>query len=149
VPENKKVAELLNEFRQNRVHCAIVVDEHGGTVGLVTLEDLLEEIVGEIHDERDIEKPLIEKVGPEGILIDARVPLDELSDTIGSELRDEEHESVGGFILSLMGRLPKKGETVKHDGMTFVVDEVSERRILKVKVIPDERVPEPDNDRKE
>jgi gliding motility-associated protein GldE len=149
VPENKKVAELLNEFRHNRVHCAIVVDEHGGTVGLVTLEDLLEEIVGEIQDERDVDKPLIEKVEPEGILIDARVPLDELTEIIGSELRDQEHESVGGFILSLMGRMPKKGENVKHDGMTFVVDEVSERRILKVKVIPAEGAPETDNDRKE
>jgi len=149
VPENKRVAELLNEFRQNRVHCAIVVDEHGGTVGLVTLEDLLEEVVGEIHDERDVERPLIGKVGPEGILMDARAPLDELSEVIGSELRDEEHESVGGFILSLMGRLPKKGETVKYDDITFIVDEVSDRRILKVKVLPAERAPEPGNGRKE
>jgi CBS domain containing-hemolysin-like protein len=149
VPENKRVAELLNEFRQHRVHCAIVVDEHGGTVGLVTLEDLLEEVVGEIHDERDVEKPLIEKAGPEGILMDARAPLDELSEVIGSELRDEEHESVGGFILNLMGRLPKKGDTVKHDDITFVVDEVSDRRILKVKVLPAERAPEPGNGRKE
>ena len=139
VPENKRVAELVNEFRQNRVHCAVVVDEHGGTVGLVTLEDLLEEVVGEIHDERDVERPLIEEAGPEGIVIDARAPLDELSDSIGLDLHDEEHESVGGFMLSLIGHLPAKGETVEHDGTTFVVDEVSDRRILKVRVIPAEK----------
>ncbi len=139
VPENKKVAELVNEFRRNRVHCAIVVDEHGGTVGLVTLEDLLEEVVGEIEDERDIEKPLIEKVGPEGIVIDAAAPLDELTDSIGLDLRDGEHESVGGFMLSLIGHLPSKGETVRRGRTTFVVDEVSDRRILKVRVIPGEK----------
>jgi CBS domain containing-hemolysin-like protein len=135
VPESKKVPELLNEFRQNKVHCAIAVDEHGGTAGFVTLEDLLEEVVGEIQDERDAERPLIEEAGPEGILIDAKVPLDELSAVTGRKLHDEEHESVGGFILSLVGRLPKKGETIKYDGITFVVDEVSERRILRVRVV--------------
>jgi CBS domain containing-hemolysin-like protein len=142
VPENKRVAELVNEFQQNRVHCAVVVDEHGGTVGLVTLEDLLEEVVGEIQDERDVEKPLIEQVGPEGIVIDARAPLDELSDSIGLDLRDDEHESVGGFILGLIGHLPSKGESVAHRGTTFVVDEVSDRRILKVRVIPAEESPD-------
>jgi len=142
VPENKKVAELVNEFRQNRVHFAVVVDEHGGTVGLVTLEDLLEEVVGEIHDERDVEKSLIEEAGPEGIVIDARAPLDDLSDRIGLDLRDEEHESVGGFILSVIGHLPAKGESVVHHGTTFVVDEVSDRRILKVRVIPAEESPD-------
>jgi len=124
VPETKRVAELLNEFRQNRVHCAIAVDEHGGTAGFVTLEDLLEEVVGEIQDERDDERPLIEEAGPEGILVDARAPLDELSAVTRRRLHDEEHESVGGFILGLVGRLPKKGETIKYDGITYVVDEV-------------------------
>jgi CBS domain containing-hemolysin-like protein len=139
VPENKKVAELVNEFQQNRVHCAVVVDEHGGTVGLVTLEDLLEEVVGEIQDERDVEKSLIEEAGPEGLVIDARAPLDDLSDSLGLDLRDEEHESVGGFILGLIGHLPSKGESVVHHGTTFVVDEVSDRRILKIRVIPAEK----------
>jgi len=136
VPETKNVADLLNEFRKKRVHCAIVVDEHGGTAGLVTLDDLVEEVVGEIHDERDIEEPLIEKVGPEGVVVDARTRLDALSQIIGHELRDEAHESVAGFVLGLAGHLPRKGERIRHCDMTFVVEEVSERRILKVRVIP-------------
>ncbi len=139
VPENKRVAELLNEFQQNRVHCAIAVDEHGGTAGFVTLEDLLEEVVGEIHDERDVEKPLIEEAGPEGIVVDARTPLDELSEVTGRDFHDDEHESVGGFILSLTGHLPKKGEKIGYSGLSFIVEEVSERRILKIKVVPADR----------
>lgn len=149
VPENKKVAELLNEFRLNRVHCAVAVDEYGGTAGFVTLEDLLEEVVGEIQDERDAEKPLIEEVGPEGVVIDAKAPLDELSDILGRTLHDEEHESVGGFILRIAGRLPKEGEAVKYNGITFVVDEVSERRILRVRVITAGKPPDSSDNRTE
>jgi putative hemolysin len=148
VPENKMVAELLSEFRQNRVHCAIAVDEHGGTAGFVTLEDLLEEVVGEIQDERDVEKPLIEEAGPEGVVVDARAPLDELSEVTGYEFRDDDHESVGGLILSLTGHLPKKGEKIKHSGLTFVVEEVSERRILKIRVIPTDKTSDSGNDTK-
>ncbi|HIE08550.1 MAG TPA: HlyC/CorC family transporter [Armatimonadetes bacterium] len=134
VPETKRVEELLREMRRNRVHIAIVVDEFGGTAGLVTLEDLLEEIVGEIRDEHDREEPKVRWVDERTALATALLNRDEVSDYFGMELPEGDFETLGGFIMSALGRIPKVGDKVKLGGATLEVVEVRGRRVWKVKV---------------
>ena len=143
VPEQKKVAELLREMQDQRVHMAIVVDEYGGTAGLVTIEDLIEEIVGEIVDEYDQEEPLVEPIDDVTIRVDAKMPIDEVNELLGAELPDEEWDTVGGLVFGLTGRVPVPGERVKFDSLEFMTERVSGRRIQKVviKKLPPE--PEP------
>jgi CBS domain containing-hemolysin-like protein len=132
VPEQKKVAELLREMQKEHVHMAIVVDEYGGTAGLVTIEDLIEEIVGEIVDEYDQEEPLVEPVDEETIRVDAKMPIDEVNELLEVELPHEEWDTVGGLVFGLTGRVPVPGETVRLDGLEFRTERVSGRRIQKV-----------------
>ena len=143
VPEQKKVAELLREMQDQRVHMAIVVDEYGGTAGLVTIEDLIEEIVGEIVDEYDQEEPLVEPIDDMTIRVDAKMPIDEVNELLGAELPDEEWDTVGGLVFGLTGRVPVVGERVKFDSLEFLTERVTGRRIQKVviKKLPPE--PEP------
>ena len=143
VPEQKKVAELLREMQDQRVHMAIVVDEYGGTAGLVTIEDLIEEIVGEIVDEYDQEEPLVEPIDDVTIRVDAKMPIDEVNELLGAELPDEEWDTVGGLVFGLTGRVPVPGERVKFDSLEFMTERVTGRRIQKVviKKLPPE--PEP------
>jgi len=137
VPESKPVSEVLREFRQQRVHLAIVLDEFGGTYGLVTMEDLLEEIVGEINDEFDVEERDFEST-PEGdVLIDGGVLLSEVNARFGMELPEEEFDTLGGFVFGTLGRVPALGDTVSvpgDDQWELRVEQLEERRITCVRL---------------
>jgi len=132
VPEQKKVAELLREMQQERNHMAIVVDEYGGTAGLVTIEDLIEEIVGEIVDEYDVEEPLVEPIDDDTIRVDAKMPIDEVNELLTVDLPHDEWDTVGGLVFGLTGRVPVPGETVTYDSLHFKTERVTGRRIQKV-----------------
>jgi CBS domain containing-hemolysin-like protein len=132
VPETKKVAELLREMQTQHVHMAIVVDEYGGTAGLVTIEDLIEEIVGEIVDEYDKEEPLVEPIDDHTMRVDAKMPIDEVNDLFDVELPHEEWDTVGGLVFGLTGRVPLPGEKVRFDGLEFTTERVTGRRVKKV-----------------
>ena len=134
IPESKKVDELLAELRQSKVHIAIVVDEYGGTAGLVTIEDLIEEIVGEIQDEYDREEARIERVSEGEAILDARVSVDALSELFGFRTDDEQdYDSVGGFVYHHLGKVPVAGDEVHVDGLKLRVLSVLGRRIKKVR----------------
>jgi putative hemolysin len=137
VPESKPVIDVLREFRQQRVHLAIVLDEFGGTYGLVTMEDLLEEIVGEINDEYDIVEPDFEST-PEGdVLIDGAVSLADVNERFGLELPEEEFDTLGGFVFGSLGRVPAIGDVVgvpNDDLWALRVEELDERRITCVRL---------------
>ena len=137
IPETKKVDELLREMQKDKVHIAIVVDEYGGTAGLVTIEDLVEEIVGEIRDEYDVDEELVLPVSEHEALMDARVPFSEVKDTFSLEDSDgeEEYDTLGGYVTHELGRLPKVGETIQRSGVKFVVESVDGRRIGRIRVI--------------
>jgi len=136
VPETKPVDELLREFQVNKVHMAVVLDEYGGTSGLVTIEDVVEEIVGEIVDEHEPEPPAsIRRVEDRTFEVEARVHIDELNDELGVDLpEDDDFETVGGFVLSRLGYIPKAGESLEHDGLRITVLEAEERRITRLKI---------------
>jgi len=137
VPESKKVDALLREMQKDKVHIAIVVDEYGGTAGLVTIEDLVEEIVGEIRDEYDVEDELVLPVSENEAIMDGRVAFSEVQETFGIDPPDgaDEFDTLGGFLTHELGRLPKPGETVERDGVKFVVESVDGRRVGRVRVI--------------
>jgi CBS domain containing-hemolysin-like protein len=133
VPESKSLAAQLRDFQRTATHLAIVVDEFGGTSGLVTLEDVLEEVVGEIHDEYDVdEEPAIEREGNRRFWVDGRLTLDDLSAVLGSPFEHVEVSTVGGLIYSELGRVPRQGERLQIGGFRVVVEEVVRRRIRRV-----------------
>ncbi|MCB0299393.1 MAG: HlyC/CorC family transporter [Calditrichaeota bacterium] len=135
VPEQKMIDDLLRHFQKERIHMALVVDEYGGISGLVTLEDVIEEIVGEIQDEYDEEEPLITPVNDETYIVDGRLNLEELNDELHLNLPTEEGvETISGFILNLIGALPQENETVKYNGHEFTVEMIDRNRILKVRI---------------
>ena len=134
VPETKKVDDLLREMQQRRVHMAIVVDEYGGTAGLVTVEDILEEIVGEIQDEYDAEEPVFVQVSEAEYILDARVDVDDVNDLLDVNLPTESGDTLGGLIYASLGKVPSPGERLRIDGLLIEVMTVSERRIRKVRV---------------
>lgn len=134
VPETKKANELLAELQQKRIHMAIVVDEYGGTAGLVTLEDIVEEIVGDIRDEYDVnEESYVERISDTEYIFDARLDLDEVNDLLKLNLSSEDADSLGGFIYGQLGHIPTLGEKVLAQGVTFEVLVVTGRRIRKVR----------------
>ena len=132
VPETKRCDELLRELQEAAVHLAIVVDEYGEIVGLVTIEDLLEEIVGEIVDEHDREEPLVELLADDTMRIDARLGVDDLNELLETELPEEGWDTVGGLVFGTLGRVPTEGETIELDGLTITVERVQGRRVGKV-----------------
>ena len=132
VPETKRVSELLTELRTLTIHMAIVLDEYGGTAGLVTIEDLLEEIVGEIFDEYDSALELYESLGNGRYSFDARISIDDLNELLGTELPAHEWDTLGGLMYNLMGKIPKQGEAVEFEGMRLTAQKVVGRRIYKV-----------------
>ncbi|MDX1657364.1 MAG: hemolysin family protein [Nitriliruptorales bacterium] len=134
VPETKRVDDLLRTLQERTVHLAIVVDEYGAMVGLVTIEDILEEIVGEIVDEHDHEAPLIEVLDDGHVRVDARLPVDELNELMDTELPDEDWDTVGGLVLGTLGRVPDEGESVDIDGLRIRTERVQGRRVSKVLV---------------
>jgi len=133
VPETKRVPELLKEFQRKQVQIAIVVDEYGGTAGLVTIEDLLEEIVGEIRDEYDVETEPVVDEGNGSYVFSAKVSFDEMRERLGLDVEPEGFETVGGYILTRLGRVPAVGETFELDGLVVEVLEAERRRIHKVR----------------
>ncbi len=141
VSEYQPAAKILQEMRSRRLHVAIVSDEFGGTAGLITLEDIIEEIVGDIRDEHDIDAP-IQSMGDGRVVADASVSLADLALALGKPLPDDgEFESLGGLIVSRAGRVPPVGATLQVDGMKFVVREASETHVVKVEIIPDRAPP--------
>ncbi len=135
VPEQKKINELLREFQQERIHMAIVVDEYGGTSGLVTLEDVIEEIVGEIQDEYDSETPLFEKINDTTFIVDASMQLDEINEELGLSLPTEEGvDTLAGFLLGQFGSVPKSKEKINYNGYEFIIEKATKKRILQVRI---------------
>lgn len=132
VPESKRVDEMLHEMRAEKVHFAVVVDEYGGTVGVITLEDLIEEIVGEIRDERDTEEPGIRMLSSREWRIPARTEIEEVEEVVGVELPEGSYETVAGYILSLIGRIPEAGELVRANSLTFRIEQATDRAIQMV-----------------
>lgn len=133
VPETKRVPELLKEFQRKQVQIAIVVDEYGGTAGLVTIEDLLEEIVGEIRDEYDVETEPVVDEGNGSYVFSAKVSFDDLRERLDIDVEPEGFETVGGYVLTRLGRVPAVGETFELDGLSVEVLEAERRRIHKVR----------------
>jgi putative hemolysin len=144
VPESKKVDELLAEMRHNKLSIAIVVDEYGGTAGLVTIEDLIEEIVGEIADEFDVEEEPIHRVSETEAILDARVSIDALQELFGIRVEEGDFDTVGGFVFNHLGKMPSAGEEIRVDGLIVRVLSVSGRRIKRLRVIKEEPPP-PEN----
>jgi len=139
VPESKKIDDLLREFQREKKHMAIVVDEYGGTSGIVTLEDILEEIVGEIRDEYDQERPLVQKVSEKEYIVEGRINLEELSEETGIVLDAQGVETLGGFIFNLIQRVPEEGEELEYKDVTFVIKKLEGQRITEVYIkIPDD-----------
>jgi CBS domain containing-hemolysin-like protein len=141
VPEQKRVAELLREMQQDKFHMAVVIDEYGGTAGLVTLEDLLEEIVGEIVDEYDVEGPRVERLPDGGIRVAGGTPIDEVNELLDMELPDTDWDTVGGLMFNLLGHVPVEGEAIEFQGLEFRAERVQGRRILTVRITPKESQP--------
>ena len=132
IPETKKLGELLRELQEKKVHMNIVVDEYGTVVGLVTIEDLLEEIVGEIFDEFDREVKLVEHVGPKRFRVDARMNMDDLNELLGFELQHEDVDTAGGLVFKVLGKVPVTGDTFVYNGVSFRVEKVRDHRVSKV-----------------
>lgn len=138
VPETKNVEELLREFKKKRTHIAVVVDEYGGTSGVVTIEDIIEEIVGEIRDEYDMEEVAIVPLTDNSVLVDARLDIEELAAHFGMEIPKEKFETVGGLISFLIGRVPKSGEEVTFENLRFIVESADEKKVHRVRVLKQE-----------
>ena len=134
IPETKSVHLLLHELKERKSHMAIVIDEYGGTSGLVTLEDLIEEIVGEIHDEHDEDDdPFITLPGGD-VLVDSRVEIEEFEKNFGIEVPDGQFETLGGFIFHIIKKIPVTGETVRYGDMEMIIESADERRIKRVRI---------------
>lgn len=149
IPEGKKIDELLAEMKKNKTHIAIVVDEYGGTAGLVTMEDILEEIVGEIQDEYDLtEEEMVRKIDPENFRVSAKLSIEDLNEVMGASLPEKEFETVGGYIYDLVGSVPEQGKVLESNGLKFTVEKVVGQRIETVKVtklekeVPPEKTPQ-------
>jgi putative hemolysin len=140
VPEQKRVAELLREMQTEKFHMAMVVDEYGGTAGLVTLEDLIEEIVGEIVDEYDVEEPRVEQLPDGSLLVAGRTSIDEVNEILDVDLPATEWDTVGGLMFNLLGHVPVEGEEVCFQGLRFRAERVQGRRIVTVRIEREEPV---------
>jgi CBS domain containing-hemolysin-like protein len=136
VPESKEVSSLLRQMQEEKFHMAIVVDEYGGTAGLVTLEDLLEELVGDIVDEFDVEEPSVEAHTDGSVVVSARYTVDDADELLGADLPHGTWDTVGGLMLDLVGRVPAQGDSVEVDGFRLTALEVRGRRIEKVRIEP-------------
>jgi CBS domain containing-hemolysin-like protein len=145
IPETKDLASLLQEFRRTNSHFAVVVDEYGAMVGIATLEDLLEEIVGEIEDEFDVPEEPVEQIGDDSYRVDGMFSIDDFNERFGTGLPDEDFHTVGGFVFGRLGRAPAPGDDVEHDGTRFDVLEVEGNRIERIAVTFEKR-PEPRRD---
>ena len=135
VPESKRLNVLLREFRQNRNHMAIVIDEYGGIAGLITIEDVLEEIVGEIEDETDVDEgQLIRPINDNSFLIEALTPIEDFNEYFGTGFSDEEFDTIGGLVINAFGQLPTRNQTIRLDQFEFKVIHADERRLTRLRV---------------
>ena len=145
IPESKRVDALLKEFRQKRYHMAIVVDEYGGVSGLVTIEDILEQIVGEIEDEHDDEEENdIKKMASRVFQVSALTPLDEFNETFNTTFDEEDADTIGGIVLHAFGHMPERGESIELQGLTFKVSKANSRRLVQLQVIRAKEPVEPE-----
>ncbi|MCJ7822935.1 MAG: CBS domain-containing protein, partial [Armatimonadetes bacterium] len=135
VPETKNLSDLLTEFQRRRRSLAIVVDEYGGTAGVVTLEDLLEEVVGDIYDEYDVVRPSVERVGGGAITLDGRMSIEDASKAIGAALPDGDYDSVAGLLYSHLGMVPQVGQRLALEGIALVVEHLDGHRITRVRAV--------------
>jgi CBS domain containing-hemolysin-like protein len=134
VPEGKMVDELLKEFRQKRVHIAVVVDEYGGMAGIVCLEDVLEQIVGDIQDEYDDEEENIKRLGPNSFICDARTLIEDINEELGVNLPTDSGDTIGGFVFNLFGKVPKMGDTIDYESFTFTIEKMEGRKLKEIGV---------------
>ncbi len=134
VPESKKVRDLLKEMQKEKIHIAIVLDEYGGTLGLVTIEDILEEIVGDIIDEYDNEIDYIEELGEHSLIVNAKASIEEINERLAVNLSEEEYESIGGFVFNILGRVPVKGDEIELENIKIKVLNVQNRRIKQLEI---------------
>jgi CBS domain containing-hemolysin-like protein len=141
IPEGKPINQLLSEMKERKEHMAVVVDEYGGTSGLITIEDLLEEIVGDIQDEFDLEKSYIEVIDDNKLLLDGRVDIEELNKYLKEPLAEsDKYETLSGLILYYLNRLPVQGEKLEVEDVTFVIESIIDNRIRKIKLISQEEL---------
>ncbi len=134
--EFKRITELFNELKRKHTHISIILDEYGGTVGIATIEDLLEEIVGEIEDEYDeIKDTNIEVIKPNEYIVSGSYRIDELNDYLDIHIESEEFDSIGGYLIGILGNFPHNGQVIEYQGITFIVDEVDKNRIKKIRMI--------------
>ncbi len=134
VPETKPIARLMREMQAGKFHMAVLVDEYGGIAGLVTLEDCIEELVGEIFDEYDVEDSEVERLADGELRVDGGLSIDELNELLNLELPDADWDTVGGFVLGTLGHVPEEGENVDHNGYGFAVEKMEGHRIARVRV---------------
>jgi CBS domain containing-hemolysin-like protein len=132
VPESKLITELLSEFKVRRQHLAIVVDEYGGTAGIVTLEDVIEELVGEIHDEFDSEEELVRRLDRDSAIVSARVRVEELNEMLGISLPGDIADTLSGLLYHFIGRVPRVGDRWSYGALTFEIQSVERQRIVRV-----------------
>jgi len=135
VPPNKNVSVLLKEMREKKIHLALVMDEYGGTDGLVTMEDLIEEIVGDIRDEQEKELREIEEIAANRYIVDGKSDIGKVNERLGVELPEDEFETVGGLVLGLFGRLPAEGDQIRHNNLMFTVLRLRKNRIARVRIL--------------
>ncbi len=132
VPTSQNVGQLLKDMKENKTHLAIVTDEYGGTAGILTIEDILEEIVGDIMDEHDDEQPLLTPINKETLLVDARLDIGKLEEYLKIKLPDGDFESVGGFVIHLLGRIPDNGEILSYESIEITIKNADQRKINEV-----------------
>ncbi len=137
VPEGKPLNDLLNELRARRTSLALVTNEFGGTAGLVTISDVLEEIVGEMEDEHDKEDQPPQRIAGGAVVVEGRTPIEDVNETLAIELpQEEDFETIGGLVFHHLGKVPKPGEVVKVAGVTLTVEEADARTVRRVRIRP-------------
>ena len=134
IPETKKISEVLKDLRDKKSHMAIVIDEYGGTAGILTLEDIIEEIIGDVMDEYDAEEKLITENEDGSITVDARLDVEDLEDYLHVDFPEGKFESVGGFVISLLGRVPDVDERIEHKNIEMVIEAANSRKIEKIRI---------------
>lgn len=134
VPETKNIQELLQDFRSKRVHLAIAVDEYGGTSGLITIEDLIEEIVGDIQDEYDLEEEWLQPQEDGSVIVDSRLNIEEFEEYFETEVEREKFDTVAGYVFNLLGRVPREGEEINDRNLQLIVTECDNQKIRKIRV---------------
>ena len=134
IPESKKINSLLHEFKRRKVHIAIAVDEYGGVSGIVSLEDIIEEIVGDIQDEFDEEEEDIIKIDDNTFFCDTRAYIEDINEQLGLDLSNDDYDTLGGFVFDLFGKIPVKNEKVTHNGITFIVQNMEGNKIKTIKI---------------